>query len=40
MSADNLYVKRNDVGLKADQWDFVLGRVAGKEFHVDEGIII
>lgn len=40
LSADNLCVKRNDVGLKADQWDFVLGRVAGREFHVDEGIII
>lgn len=39
-SANNLCVKRNDVGMKASQWDFVMNRVASKRYDVDEGIII
>lgn len=40
LDVDNLCVKRNDVGINAAQWDFVLGRVAGRDFQIDEGIII
>ena len=39
-SANNLCVKRNDVGMKASQWDFVMNRVASKRYDVDEAIII
>lgn len=39
-SENNLCVKRNDVGMKASQWDFVINRVANKRYAVDEGIII
>ena len=39
-SENNLCVKRNDVGMKASQWDFVINRVANKKYAVDEGIII
>lgn len=39
-SENNLCVKRNDVGMKASQWDFVINRVANKKYDVDEGIII
>lgn len=39
-SENNLCVKRNDVGMKASQWDFVINRVANKKYVVDEGIII
>lgn len=39
-SANNLCVKRNDVGMKASQWDFVMNRVASKRYDVNEGIII
>ena len=40
LSVNNLCVKRNNVGIGVDQWDFVLGRTAGKNYCVDEGIII
>lgn len=39
-SVDNLNVKRNDVGLKANYWDFALNRMAEKDYCTDEGIII
>lgn len=39
-SENNLCVKRNDVGMKASQWDFVINRVANKMYDVDEGIVI
>ena len=39
-SENNLCVKRNDVGMKASQWDIVINRVANKKYAVDEGIII
>lgn len=39
-SENNLCVKRNDVGMKASQWDFVINRVANKKYDVDEGIVI
>ena len=40
LSADNLCVKRNDKGIKATQWDFVINRVADRDYHIDEGIDI
>lgn len=39
-SGDNLCVKRNDTGLKANLWDFVLNRIAERDYGVDEGIIL
>lgn len=39
-SENNLCVKRNDVGMNASQWDFVMNRVANKRYNVDEGIVI
>ena len=39
-SENNLCVKRNDVGMKASQWDLVINRVANKMYDVDEGIVI
>lgn len=39
-SENNLCVKRNDVGMKASQWDLVINRVANKMYAVDEGIVI
>ncbi len=38
-TSDNLTVKRNDVGLKAKEWDDVLGKVATRSYNEDEGII-
>ncbi len=37
-SESNICVKRNDVGLKARNWDLVVGKIAEKEYLVDEGI--
>lgn len=34
----DLTVKRNDSGLSADKWDFVIGKAAVKHYGVDEGI--
>lgn len=39
-TAENLTVKRNDIGEKSIYWDFVLGKVASKNYVIDEGIII
>ena len=40
LSKSNICVKRNDVGMKAVQWDLVVGRSAEREYSYDEGIII
>ena len=37
---DNLCVKRNDVGEPAIRWEQVLGRIAQKDYHHDEGILV
>ena len=34
----NIAVKRNDIGVKAKDWDLVLGRKASRNYLVDEGI--
>lgn len=39
-SEKNLCVKRNDSGLKALEWDTVIGQIASKDYGVDEGIEI
>lgn len=39
-TAENLTVKRNDIGEKSIYWDVVLGKVASKNYVIDEGIII
>lgn len=39
-TADNLCVKRNDIGMKAAQWDWMIGKIAQKAYQVDEGIVI
>lgn len=39
-SADNLCVKRNDVGVEAEKWDWLVGRVADRDYQIDEGILI
>lgn len=38
-TTDNLCVKRNDVGEKADMWDRIIGTKASKGYEVDEGIV-
>lgn len=38
-SEDNICVKRHDVGTLAREWDAVVGKVAVKDYRVDEGII-
>lgn len=40
ITAENICVKRNDIGFKASEWDKVIGSVARKDFRPDEGIII
>lgn len=37
-SEENICVKRNDLGLLAKEWDFIIGRKATKDYSVDEGI--
>ena len=39
LSTENICVKRNDIGEKADMWDRLLGVRAPKSYDVDEGII-
>jgi N-acetylneuraminate synthase/N,N'-diacetyllegionaminate synthase len=39
-SEDNMCVKRNDIGLKANLWDFAINRVADRDYCIDEGITI
>lgn len=38
-TAENVTVKRNDVGFLAREWDMVIGKIAAKDFVEDEGII-
>ena len=40
LTTDNLCVKRNDTGEKADMWDKVVGIRAKKNYQVDEGILL
>ena len=37
---ENLTVKRNEVGEKAIYWDFIIGKLATKNYVIDEGIIV
>lgn len=39
LSPDDLTVKRNDRGLPAGAWDYVIGTGAKQDYNVDEGII-
>lgn len=36
----NLCVKRNNTGLKAADWDIVIGKVAQKDYMIDEGVVL
>ena len=38
LNESNLCVKRNDIGIKASQWDLVIGRRAVKDYSIDEGV--
>ena len=40
LTDENMCVKRNDVGEKADMWDKLVGRKAKKDYQLDEGILI
>lgn len=37
-TAENLCVKRNDIGIRAKYWDLIIGRIARKNYFEDEGI--
>ena len=39
-SEENICVKRNDCGMLAKHWDFVVGKKAGREYAADEGIVL
>ena len=38
-SEENICVKRNNIGMEANQWDKTIGKIATKQFRVDEPII-
>ncbi len=38
-SPENICVKRNDIGLRAVEWDSVIGKVSNKNYAVDDGIL-
>lgn len=40
ISEEDICVKRNDIGVPANAWDIIVGTVARKDYHVDEGIEI
>lgn len=40
ISEEDICVKRNDIGVSANAWDIIVGTVARKDYHVDEGIEI
>lgn len=40
ISEEDICVKRNDIGAPANAWDIIVGTVARKDYHVDEGIEI
>ena len=40
LTYDNICVKRNDLGVKASDWDRIINSVAAKDYAVDEGIMI
>lgn len=37
---ENVAVKRNDIGMRAKEWDYVIGHVALKDYEPDEGIVL
>lgn len=39
-SNDNICIKRSNVGEPACNWDLVLGQVAGRDYQIDEGIVL
>lgn len=39
-SNDNVVIKRNDIGVRAKDWDCVIGRRADRDYCIDEGIDI
>lgn len=38
ISEEDICIKRNDVGAQARYWDMIIGKVAEKDYKVDEGI--
>lgn len=40
ISEEDICVKRNNIGVPANAWDIIVGTVARKDYHVDEGIEI
>ena len=38
ITEEDITVKRNDSGLLAGAWDFVIGSLARKDYSIDEGI--
>lgn len=39
-TVENICVKRNDIGILARNWDFVIGKEAFKDYLIDEGILL
>lgn len=40
LSAENICVKRNEIGMEACMWEWVIGKRADREYGKDEGIIL
>lgn len=40
LTAENVTIKRNDIGRLASEWDEVIGKKADKDYAEDEGIVI
>ncbi|MCR5397708.1 MAG: N-acetylneuraminate synthase [Lachnospiraceae bacterium] len=40
ITAEDICVKRNDIGMRAAEWDRVIGSIARKDYLPDEGIIL
>lgn len=40
LTEHNITIKRNNVGMSARQWDYVVGKQAGKKYKFDEGITL
>ena len=38
ITENDICVKRNDVGLPCNKWDFIVGTKARKDYVVDEGV--
>lgn len=39
ITENDICVKRNDVGLPCNKWDFIVGTKARKDYEIDEGIV-